>query len=73
MRTINRKPIVAWHVESHRVEGVGLGPETGEYTTSDAAVAAMIAAKAAGRDATCIARNALGEGRLLVLGLVPAL
>ena len=61
-----------WTVEEHTGgrEGISAGPATGTYKSEGEAVAAIIAAYGRGNTATCIARDATGAGRLLVLGLV---
>jgi hypothetical protein len=69
---INRLKPVTWHVEENTGgrEGIGAGPRSGVYSSEAEAVAQMIAAKAAGHGATCIARNRKNAGVALVLGLV---
>ena len=71
---INGYPVVRYEVEAHIVSrgksGIGQGPETGHYLMYDNAVRAMARAVAHGHGATCIARNAKGQGRILLLGLV---
>ena len=72
---INGKRPVTFHVESNikwrGKQGIGKGRETGVYYAPSDAIQKMAEAKASGRGATCIVRNADGNGKLMALGLVP--
>ena len=71
---VNGYSVVCFEVETHITAmgkfGIGQGAETGRYLTYDDAVLAMSKAVGRGLGATCVARNAKGQGKTLLLGLV---
>lgn len=67
---VNRLKIETWDVETFRGETF-VSAET--FRSEQSAAYAVMAGKTNGLGVTCIARNRLGEGRLVELAFVPAI